>query len=156
MVKPRWLVITAVGLSSLACISISDHPAGRFEIVAFTVTPAGAPARTVNEAGFLRFGDMLSCDSGDICDNELFAATAISVVSYDWVGSGFVPVWAPERAAFTLPPWNGELDRWEGPIPIGNLSCVLTRAERNPLVLVDEACLVSDGTRVAVELVMDR
>jgi hypothetical protein len=149
----------AVTLSLLACIGISaDGPTGGYDIVQFTVAPQEGPSMTVEEAGRLEFGGLGHPDPHDplVCvDTATECGDAVSILAYEWLDGGLVPLWAPERVLFTLPEWNGERHAWVAPIPLGNLSCSLTRESRRPTVFVGE-CTGPDGERVEGELVMDR
>lgn len=163
MVRPRHLVGMACALSVLGCVGVSTDPRGRYEIVTMTVTPSGGPKRTVNEAGSLQFGSLMTCDTGwyleegpiDACEVDS-GKDGVSILAYTWVGTGLVPVWSPEPVLFRVPEWDGERKGWSGEIPLGDLSCLLTRQEQDPLVLVGRGCAGPDGGPFDVELVMDR
>jgi hypothetical protein len=163
MVRPLFVVVAITGAFTLGC-SVSDDPRGRFEIVSLTATPAGGAAQTVEDAGTLQFGSILSCDSGwfledgpiDACGEDQDGANALSILAYNWVGTGFVPLWSPAPVLFDQPDWDGKADAWAGPIPLGNLSCILHREEQDPLVLTGEGCDGPDGAPFEVELIMDR
>lgn len=164
MVRPFHVAGVVQGLALLGCISVSNHPSGRFEIVTMTVTPADGPAQTVDEAGSLQFGSVMTCDSGwygedgriDACSDEVNPTDGVSILAFEWVGTGFVPLWSPRTEFFEVPDWDGPSDSWTGPIPLGSLSCELSREEQDPLVLVGSGCSGPDGGPFAVELVMDR
>jgi hypothetical protein len=164
MVRPFHVAGVALALGILGCIGVTDDPRGRFEIVTMTVTPAGGPPQTVSEAGSLQFGGILTCDSGwygedggiDACSDEENRRDGVSILAYEWVGSGLVPVWSPRTVFFVVPEWDGPADEWIGQIPLGNLSCTLSREEQDPLVLRGTGCSGPEGGPFAVELVMDR
>ncbi len=161
MVRPFHQVGILCALCVLGCIGITDNPRGRFEIASWTVTPAGGEAQTVTDAGSLQIGGVLLCDTGafagsfDACGDDNDSA-GVSILAYEWVGGGLVPLWAPTPAFFYFPEWDGKKDEWGGTIPLGNLSCVLRRDKQDPLILVGEGCGGPDGAPFAVELTMDR
>ena len=165
----RWTCTAVVLAFGLGCISVSaGHPSGGYEVVSMTVAPADGPSHTVLEAGRFEFGslgnldDPLYEDAGELQDCEggdsglACFGDAVSIIAYDWVDGGLVPLWAPERVVFRLPEWNGENDRFMGQIPVGNLSCELTRESKRPTVFVGKGCAGPDGGPFEVELVMDR
>jgi len=163
MVRPFHVAGVTFGLSVLGCIGVTDDPAGRFEIVTMTVTPSDGTPQTISEAGSLQFGQMMTCDSGWFLEDGPFDACTeegrndgVSILAYEWAGAGFVPLWSPETVFFQVPEWDGKSDSWSGPIPLGNLSCSLTREKQDPLVLIGDNCDGPDGLDFSVELVMDR
>ena len=158
MVK-GWRVIVCLG--SVGClISVSaNQPSGGYDVVSFRVTPADGAAHAVTDAGRFEFGALGNLDPSDLfecTDTGLPCGDAVSILAYDWVGGGLVPLWAPERVLFHLPEWDGPNERWLAPIPVGNLSCALSRTSKRPTVLVGEDCSGPDGGPFDVELVMDR
>ncbi len=160
--RPFHAVFLVCALSTLACISVSGGPAGRYEVVEWTVTPADGGAQTVTDAGALQFGDLLSCDSGlatggfDACQVDA-GDNGVSIAAYEWIGGGFVPLYAPVTVPFVRPEWDKQADRWAAPIPFGNVSCDLSRDSRHPMVLVGEGCTTNGGEGpFSMELVMDR
>lgn len=163
MVRPRTVALATCLCWSVACIGISGDPRGEFNIVSMTVTPAGGAPQTLTDAGTLQLGNLLTCDTGALSEAGRFdgcgvdaGLDAASILAYDWVGTGFVPSWEPRTTFFALPPWDGANKQWSGPIPLGDLSCVLTRENQDPLELSGAGCAGPEGGLFDVVLTMDR